>query len=173
MNRFKNGHGIIGFLIALAVFALSGFAEAAAVKNAKTVGAPFPNAREIVRVVYDFAQDGGATGALDLLITNSALVIVDFHAVVKTTATSGGSATVAVGVTGDTDHFIKATEGAVANITATTLFAAKPELTEGTPNTILPMLPVRLASGDKVLQTIGTAALTAGKIEYVFEIMRD
>jgi hypothetical protein len=51
----------------------------------------------------------------------------------------------------------------VANLTAGALFM--PVAVEGTPN-VLP-LPVKLASGAKIVQTIGTAALTAGKVEYV------
>ena len=44
--------------------------------------------------------------------------------------------------------------------------------TEGTPNVVVLPMPHRLASGDSILQTIGTAALTAGKIEYVIKYMR-
>lgn len=144
----------------------------AAVVARKYLGKTFSNDVETMSVVYDFAADGGAVGALDLFQASADVVLKDFHAIVRTAGTSGGSATVAVGVTGATSAFITATEGAVANLTANAVFGAKPVLTEGTPNTIAMPLPRRLASGDKVLMTIGTAALTAGKIEFVISYTR-
>lgn len=133
----------------------------AAVSGAKTVGAPFDNESTFVRVVYDFAEDAGAAGALDLLTATNAIVVKSFHAVVKTAATSGGSATVTVGVSGgDDDAALDATSGAVANLTANAVLGQEATV------------PFYVAAGGKVVQTIGTAALTAGKIEYVFEIMK-
>lgn len=131
----------------------------------KKIGPAFKKEEEVVRVVYDFSVDGGATGALDIFEASSDVIITHFHSVVKTTATSGGSATLKVGVTGDDDAFMTTTQGAVANLTASS--AIFPPAVEGTPNTL--PLPVKLASGAKVLQTIGTAALTAGKVEYVLK----
>ena len=139
----------------------------AAVAKAKNIGPVFRNELQVERVVYDFSVDAGATGALDLFTASADVVLYDFHAYVKTACTSGGSATVAVGVTGATSAFITTTAGAVANLSANAVLGAG--LTEGTPNTAA--LPRRLASGDKVLMTIGTAALTAGKIEFVIQYM--
>lgn len=130
---------------------------------AKQVGPEFKNMMVVERNTYSFAVDGGAVGAINLFTAASDIVITGFHAVVKTTCTSGGSATVAVGVTGATSAFVTTTGGAVANLTANAVLV--PVLTEGTPNTMA--LPRRLASGSSVLMTIGTAALTAGQIEYV------
>lgn len=125
------------------------------------VGAPFSNAREVIRVVYDFAVDGGATGALDVFTAEQNLVVVGFHLKVLTAATSGGSATLIVGVSGgDTDACLDATSGAVANLSANAVIGQEATV------------PFYLASGGKIIQTIGTAALTAGKIEYVFEVMK-
>lgn len=130
----------------------------AAVAQAATIGPVFRNESFVKRVVYDFAVDGGSVGALDLMTAGSDLVIKSAHAYVKTACTSGGSATVAFGITGSTTAFVDATAGAVANLTANAVLgAAEP--------------PIRLASGNKVLMTIGTAALTAGKIEFVIEYM--
>lgn len=139
----------------------------AAVAKAKTIAPEFRNQKVIERVVYDFAVDGGATGALDLFTAGSDIVITGFHAYVKTACTSGGSATVICGVTGTTNAFMTTTTGAVASLTANAVIGAV--VTEGTPNTFA--VPRRLASGSKVLMTIGTAALTAGKIEFVLEYM--
>lgn len=135
-----------------------------------TRSAGFANKKELYRVTYDFAVDAGAQAAYDIFEADGAVVITDFYVVVKTTCTSGGSATVKAGKTGDDDSFLKTTEGAVANLVANAVFPAKPELTEGTPNTIAPRLPTRLADGEKLLMTIGTADLTAGKLEFVFEV---
>lgn len=143
-----------------------------ALAGTKSIGPTFSNDTEVLRAVYDYAADGGATGALDIFTASADCVILNFYAVVKTTCTSGGSATLKVGVTGDDDVFMTTTEGAVASLTAATVFQAKPVLTEGTPNTVAWPFPRKLASGDKILQTIGTAALTAGKIEYTVEFTR-
>lgn len=144
----------------------------ASVAKAKSVGGLFSNEEQVVKVVYDFAKDGGATGALNLFTATSDCILTGFSAVVKTACTSGGSATVKVGVTGADSAFITTTQGAVASLTANALFQANVVLTEGTPNTAAFPLPRRLASGDSVLMTIGTAALTAGVIEYTVKVQR-
>lgn len=139
----------------------------AAVKDYKTVNGGFGNQKSIVKVVYDFSKDAGATGALDLLVASGDMVITSFHAKVLTTCTSGGSATIDVGVSGgDTDILLDGF--AVASMTAGALIM--PTIVEGTPN-VMPM-PLKLASGGKIIQTIGVAAFTAGKVEYVFEVMK-
>lgn len=150
-----------------------------ALVNKKTVGGPFPNASELIRVRYDFANDAGAQGAYDVLVADGALIVKDFYAVVKTTCTGTG-ATVKVGPTGDDSRFVTTTAGAVANLTANAVLRAVPvvaiSLSEGTPNTethtVTPRVPWRLADGEKVLMTIGTADLTAGAIEFVMEVQR-
>lgn len=131
----------------------------AAVAKAKTVATTFKNDVEVVRIVYDFAVDAGAVGALDLLTVDGDAVVRLKHLAVKTACTSGGSATVAVGVTGATTAFVDATEGAVANLTANAIIDGA-------------SAPKYVADGNKVLLTIGTAALTAGKLEAVLEVMR-
>lgn len=144
----------------------------AAVAKAKSIGNTFGNEEITERVIYDFAVDGGATGALDLFTAAADVVVTYFHAYVKTTATSGGSATLAVGITGSTSKYVTTTAGAVANLTANALLQPEVVETEGTPNVVVLPVPHRLASGAAILQTIGTAALTAGKVEYVIKYMR-
>ena len=139
-----------------------------AVAQAKTVGPTFTNAEEVVRVIYDFSVDGGATGALDLFTAGADIVITHAHATVKTTCTSGGSATVKWGVTGSDALFANTTQGAVASLTAGAVVV--PPAVEGTPNAL--PLPVKVASGNKALMTIGTAALTAGKIEFCIKYVK-
>lgn len=140
----------------------------AAIRDNRTIYAPFSNAVELVKATYDFAADGGATGALDVLTAGAALVICGFWANVKTAVLSSGSATVIAGITGSTSLFFGATTGAKANLTLAKFLQA--DTVEGTPNVVA--LPAKLASADKILQTIGTAALTAGKIEYSFLIAK-
>lgn len=135
----------------------------AAVSGRKYLGKTWSNEEQVLRVRYDFSVDAGATGALDLFEASADVVITGFHSYVKTAATSGGSATLKVGTSGDDDAFMTTTQGAVASLTLGALIA--PPAVEGTPNTL--PLPVKLASGSKVIQTIGTAALTAGVVEYV------
>jgi len=137
----------------------------AAIADVKIVGSTFKNEKVIVRARYDFSKDAGATGALDIFQASRDIIITAFSAVVKTAGTSGGSATLKIGITADDDLFLNTTQGAVANLTANAVLL--PPLVEGTPNVLA--LPVKLASAAKVLQTIGTAALTAGVIEYVLE----
>lgn len=128
----------------------------AAVTNAKTAGSGFTGKIETIEVTYDFANDGGATGALDLMTADAACT-VRVMAKVKTAATSGGSATLEVGKSG-------ATATAIAQSALTTINA------EG--KLLQPVGWMYLASGDKLIQTIGTAALTAGKITYLIEIVK-
>lgn len=139
-----------------------------AIKDTRSLDAGFSNSVELKRFVYDFSKDGGAQGALDICTFADAAVIVAAWATVKTTVTSGGSATVKWGVTGSDAKFMDTTQGAKANLTAAATIV--PPAVEGTPN-VLP-LPVAVAAGAKALMTIGTADLTAGKIEFVVVIAK-
>jgi hypothetical protein len=128
----------------------------AAVLNAKTAGSGFTGKIETLEVTYDFANDAGATGALDLL-TADANCMVRVAAKTITGATSGGSATLEVGKSG-------ATATAIAQSALTTFNAAG--------KILQPVGWMYLASGDKLIQTIATAALTAGKITYLIEVVK-
>lgn len=137
----------------------------AAIAKRKYLNHEMSNEEVVLRTQYDFSVDGGALGALDIFEASADIIITGFHAVVKTAGTSGGSATLKVGITADDDLFMTTTQGAVASLTLGA--AIFPAVVEGTPNVLA--LPVKLVSGAKVLQTIGTAALTAGKVEYVIK----
>lgn len=125
----------------------------AAVSNAKS-GAGYNAKMEVVEVTYDFAKDGGATGTLDIFTALQDLVIHRVVAKVVAACTSGGSATVGMGKSGDASGLMAAT--AVASLT---LGAVIDSHVGG----------YKLANAGVVQQTIGTAALTAGKITYVIE----
>lgn len=137
-----------------------------AAAGAKTAASPFSNEEKVIKVVYDFAVDGGATGQLDLITADGDLVVTGFHGVVKTTCTSGGSAVVEVGDTNDDDMY--AASLAVAGLTAGTVI--KPTVVEGTPNVI--PFPRKLADGESLKMKIETATLTAGVIEWTFKVQR-
>ena len=136
--------------------------------NVQVMGNLFNNVEETVRIVYDFAVDGGATGAYTLATIPDMCVITHAHATVKTACTSGGSATVIWGTNGTTNLFMNTTQGAVASLTANAVVV--PPAVEGAPNAL--PLPVRMAAGTTLVATIATAALTAGKIEFVVNYMK-
>lgn len=152
----------------------------ATLKGVKTVGAPFSNTTEIVRVTYDFSIDGGIATAKDVLIADGDIMIKSFYAVVKTTCT-GDTATLDIGKTGATTLFANGL--LVASLVAgyivkpadifTSLSATvfeTPDYLTTTTTTSVKALPVKLASGEKIVMETNTAAFTAGKIELVFEI---
>lgn len=127
---------------------------------AKTVSQNILKGQQVIEVQYDFANDGGSVGALDLFTAPVDMVIHQAYLKVVTTCTSLGSATVIAGVVGgDTDAIITLTTGAVANLTA---------------NAVIPgdaaCVGIRLASGGKIGMAIGTAALTAGKFKLVLVV---
>lgn len=123
----------------------------AQVKDKKNVNV-FSNELGMTKVVYNFAVDAGATGALNLFEAKEDLVIHSAKVKVLTTFTSGGSATLIVGQTGDTDSILAST--AVASLVAGLV-----------KHVDAAALNLKMTSGDFVLMTIGTAAMTAGKME--------
>ena len=111
---------------------------------------------KVVAVTYDFSVSGGAVGDISLgYSTEEACLVTKVLTHEITNCTSGGSATVtlaagATGLTGATAVASVAT-GTVALAGAATAIA--------------------VASGEALKVTIGTAALTAGKIRfYVYMI---
>ena len=136
------------------------------VKNYKIVGAPFSNEIEHVRVVYDFAVDGGATGVLNLVTAADQMVLKSFHARVIT-ACVGATMVLDCGIVGvDTNRFLA--DVTVAALAINTCHI--PPLVEGTPNTQL--VPSIVLDAGVIAMEIKTAALTAGKIEFVFGFMK-
>lgn len=135
-------------------------------KDHSYLGKVGPGEMVFERRRYKKSEDGGATGALTIFTANDDLILTHFSATVKTTCTSGGSATLKVGPTGDDDKFMTTTQGAVGGLTAGAVVFPIPVLTEGTPNTFAAPLPWKLAAAETIVQTIGTDTFTAGVIEY-------
>ena len=128
--------------------------------NNKKIGTPFGNEEKVIKVVYDFAKDGGAIGTFDLFTASQACIITGFHMVVQTACTSGGAATVSAGYTGAVAGLLTAT--AVASLTANAVFGENGAFDQ----------VKRLASGETAGISIATAALTAGKIEMTLKIQK-
>lgn len=129
----------------------------AAVVDAKSVRSWGPEV-DVVEVVYDFSKDAGATGALDMVTVKDACVVRAAYLEVLTTCTSGGSATYEVGISGATAGLIAQT--AVASLTAGAVIEGAFDV------------GYKLAADAVVIQTIATAALTAGKIKLRLELAK-
>lgn len=112
---------------------------------------------EVLEIVYDFAVDGGAAAAIDLFKAKEAMVVTKAYAITETGVTSGGAATIEVGISG-------ATAGIIAQSAKTTVDTAG-ECLAGVAN-----LAFALAADSVVQLTIGTAALTAGKLRFRFHL---
>lgn len=130
----------------------------ATLSNAKTTRA-WGAEVETVEIVYDFAKDGGAVAAFSALTVKSASVVRAAYFKVNTLCTSGGSATVSLGVAGDVAGLVGAT--AVASLTAGAVIDGA---SIGT--------GYKLAADAVIIVDIAVAALTAGKITVVVELAK-
>lgn len=149
INKF-----LAGLLAFVAVLSMTSTAHATAVANAKHSGAGWTGKIETAEVTYDFTIDGGASGAMDLFTADADLVIHRVTAKSKVAVTSNGSATIEVGKSGDTAGLVAQTGK------ATFVIGAVVDSKIG---------GYKLASGAKIIQTIGTAALLTGKMAYLIE----
>uniref|UniRef100_A0A6M3J0U0 Uncharacterized protein n=1 Tax=viral metagenome TaxID=1070528 RepID=A0A6M3J0U0_9ZZZZ len=121
--------------------------------------APGDSGEIIRKFQYDFADLGGAIAAITLTDDEDAAITIPNNAVIRqdavlealTTTTSGGSATIALGITGDDDAFVAAT----AMDNAIYAAAAATDLTAG--------VSVKTTQAVAVLATIAGATVTAGK----------
>ncbi len=122
-------------------------------------------ARHVRRFRYDFAVQGGAVGAITLTDAEGRAAVLPDNAVIRdcyteviTPMTSGGSATVKLGITGNDDCFLAATAYNHASWdVADDITARNAEL------------PLKTSAAVSVLATVATAALTAGTFDVVVE----
>ena len=121
--------------------------------------------KHVMRAKYDFSVSGGAIGAISLLDENGKAAIIPNKAVITdamidviTAPTSGGSATIAIGVNTTTDL-----KGATAYGSYTGIVAGVPVGTAAT--------AVKTTADRTVTATIATAALTDGKFYVLIEYM--
>ena len=120
----------------------------------KVLDRGFSNELSYAKLVYDFAEDGGASAdAYRLALTAGKIMVVHSRVHVETAFTSGGSATVIIGVEGgDTDAFLDLTSGAVASLTDDSVH----QETAGQ--------GIVIADASYIAADVGTADLTAGKL---------
>jgi hypothetical protein len=107
------------------------------------------------RVIYDFAVHGGAVSSIaiaDLKLPNKAIIHSGYVNVI-TPLTSGGSATIALGLG------VAATKTAILNATAVASWSAG--------LLALNTLPIQIGSNtpNNLIVSVAVAALTAGKFE--------
>ena len=122
------------------------------------VGAPTSIGRDMYVVTYDFSVDGGASAdTYDLLTFQDALAIRLVACRVRT-AVSGTSSTISLGVAGGSEMF-----STVAEAT----FAEGAIVNQGDAGEFY-----KVEDGEKVSMAIGTADLTAGKLEFLFETIK-
>lgn len=119
----------------------------------KTIGSVFGNEVGFEKLTYSFAADGGATtNVYQLAKVTDKILILNAVVQVETACTSSGSATVKIGpTTADDDAFLDVTSGAVASLTDDAV------VREATCNVVI-------GADDYISLVVGTAALTAGKV---------
>lgn len=121
------------------------------------------NEMSVQRLVYDFAEDGGATAdTYRMAEVTGKIYIVECVLHVITACTSGGSATVSAGAeTADADAFGSGIAvGTLVDDYVVKTAAGQNLVVDGSSST------------DYLSLTIATAALTAGKIEFVMRYFR-
>ncbi len=117
----------------------------------KTLGQAFSNEKAFVKLTYDFSNDGGAYSGNTYRLGRTSRKILITEAVVHVeTAVVGSSSTVTLGSTSAASVFLNGVaEATLVDDYVVDTAAAQAEV---------------LASGDYITMTIGTANLTAGKI---------
>lgn len=131
----------------------------AVLKNKRTLPAPMGNACEYVRIKYDFARDTGAIADYDVFEADSPMIVKLHSAVVKTAVTSGGATNIDLGAeAGGTEFWSNKLKGAL------TLNSINQSDTRET--------AVYLADGGKIVMGIEAQTVTAGVIEFVFQIFK-
>lgn len=133
----------------------------------------FRNEKFYTRYVYDFAVSGGSTGDIALSSVDGFnsmplyCVITNVIAVVRTAFTSGGSATLAVGNATDRDGYIVAQ--AVAALVDNYAVMSNGALLFDDTNDINLAWCADSANDCVFSVSIATAAMTAGKAEFLVE----
>lgn len=129
----------------------------AVLANAKTVGSPFPNGSQIVRVTYDFAVDGGAIADYDVLTAEDAIVVKHLYTLSKASVTSSDAVAMDLGKNaGGTEFHSDVLKAALAE---DAIIAGAGKVVE-------------LTAGEKIVFGVEAYAITAGKLEFVFEIYK-
>lgn len=117
----------------------------------KTLGAGFSNERQNVKLTYDFTNDGGAYSGNTYRLGRAGRKIIMTECVVQVeTAVVGSSSTITLGTTSASSVMLNGVaEATLVDDYVVDTAGAQAEM---------------IASGDYITMTIGTANLTAGKI---------
>lgn len=130
-----------------------------------SVGSTFTNGSYIFETVYDFASDTGATG--DYVMTAGAddAIMVKLLAIkVEAACTSGDAALLTVETSATADAFLNSEP--VANFTLGAVVTPSVATTGGNAGF------VKLAADATLNFSIEAHALTAGKLRFVWEVMK-
>lgn len=133
--------------------------------------------KQYLRYTYDFSRDGGAVSAIALTPDANSIgnnfVVTDVIVHVETALTSGGSASVTIGNTTDPDGYMTdifslvGSNGAVVRAGE----VAGALIWDDTNDHLLAYNVGSTAANQNLLLTVGTAALTAGKLSVYLEVM--
>lgn len=129
----------------------------AVAKGAKTVGAPFSNTAEIVRVMFDVSVDGGQIEE-NTILTADGEVLVRCIGTYVHVAPVGSGATLELGKGASGAEFISAE--AITSFTLAGFVASESAAF------------VKLANAEIINLGVATAVLTAGKLEFIFEVVQ-
>jgi hypothetical protein len=124
-----------------------------------TLAPTFGNDSEVIKTVYDFSTDGGTAGTFVMTAGAESACMVKLLAIkVDTAVTSDGSATLIVGTSADDNAFLAS--------------EAKTSFALGA--VVLPDVSgfIKLAADATLDVTVEVAALTAGKLTFVWEVMK-
>ena len=134
-------------------------AEVIVADKKTAIGAPSSIGHEKYVVTYDFSEDGGASANTYTLIEFENACAVKLEALrVRTAGTSGGSATISLGIAAGTE-FLSAS--AIAG------FSAGAIINQANGGEFY-----KVEDGEKLVLSIGTADLTAGKFEMLFDVIQ-
>ena len=166
LRKFVDTKYLSDSAVTTAKIAALGVASGDIADDAVTNTQTGPIQKKYLKVVYNFATDGGAASAIALNDAAGVPVLIPDNAVIVnisiegiTDNTSGGAATISLGYTGKPVAFLPATAFNHATWNADTVTSATPVVGDGKTTSEVP-----------ILATIADAALTAGKwqvwIEY-------
>jgi hypothetical protein len=128
--------------------------------------------KNMLVAVYDFSVLGGAVGSINLVddAGNAALlpvgaVVTEVICAVLTTVTSGGSATISCDLLVAADLMAATAKASLVQTAGSQYTLGKPVMSDVSKF----VGPVSAVGGSNVAVTVGTAAVTAGKIKYFIQ----
>lgn len=134
----------------------------------------------ILKYDYDFSTQGGAVSSItlssDVNSLGEGVIVKRLRVIMKTAFTSGGTPTVTIGNTGDTDGYmadIYALGAASADAVINSSAVAGALIWDDTNDHEIYYRIDSTANNQDLVITIGTAALTAGKFELYLECAYD